>query len=119
MRTAQFVVGILLLIALEVMKVYFIMPFGAQRSETIDLAYLIHTNIIWFRLIGLLLIFFPIVYYFRFGKVKAKVAVGILLVAYGFVFYMFNFKMLADKMFLQPENLKVAAVHDNKVEKER
>lgn len=119
MRVAQFVLGIILLIAVEIAKVYFIMPFpGSQQNDTIDLAYFIHNNIIWFRIIGLLLIFFPVVYYFRFGNWKAKVAVGILVVAYGVVFYMFNFKFLADKMFLQPEQNVYASVSQNKISNE-
>lgn len=116
MRVAQFVIGIILLIVVEIAKVYFIMPFpGSQQNETIDLAYFIHNNIIWFRIIGLLLILFPSIYYLRYGQWKAKIAVGILLIAYGVVVYMFNFRFLADKMFLQPGMNVYAGVSDNKV----
>jgi hypothetical protein len=119
MRVAQFVIGIILLIAVEIAKVYFIMPFpGSQQSDTIDLAYFIHLNIIWIRIIGILLILYPVIYYFRFGTWKARVAIGILVVAYGVVFYMFNFKFLADKMFLQAERNVYATVSDNKVSEE-
>ncbi len=119
MRLAQFIVGIILLIAVEIAKVYFIMPFpGSQQSETIDLAYFIHTNILWIRIIGWLLVVFPTIYYLRYGKWKAKIAVGILVIAYVVVFYMFNFEFLADKMFLQPEQNVYATVSDNKVPKE-
>src|SRR5688572_26385145 len=101
MKPAQFIIGILILIGIEILKVYYIMPFpGSQRSESIDLAYFIHTNILWFRLIGWLLIIFPVIHYFRYGKLRAKIAISILIIAYGFVFYKFNFEFLADKMFL-------------------
>jgi hypothetical protein len=122
MRVAQFIIGIIgiiLLIAVEIAKVYFIMPFpGSQQSDTIDLAYFIHLNIIWIRIIGILLILFPVIYYFRFGAWKARLAIGILVLAYGVVFYMFNFKFLADKMFLQAEQNVYATVSDNKVSEE-
>lgn len=119
MRVAQFIIGIILLIAVEIARVYFIMPFpGSQESDTIELAYFIHLNIIWIRIIGWLLILFPVFYYFRFGTWKSRVAVGILLVAYAVVAYLFNFKFLADKMFLQPEQNVYASVSENKIPKE-
>ena len=110
---AQFTAGIVLLIALEVARVYFIMPFpGSQRAETIDLAYFLHTNILWFRLIGLLLILYPALYYLRQGSLRQKIATAVVLAVYGVVFYMFNFKFLADKMFYQPEQKIFAAAGD-------
>jgi len=113
MRIAQFTVGIILLIALEVARVYFIMPFpGSQRAATIDLAYYLHTNILWFRLIGWLLVLYPVLYYFRLGSLRQKVVTGVVLVAYGVVFFLFNFKFLADKMFYQPEQKIFAAAGD-------
>jgi hypothetical protein len=115
MRVAQFIIGIIILIAIEVGKVYFIMPFSSQQSDTVDLAYFIHLNIIWIRIIGILLIAYPVFYYFRFGNWKAKVAISVSLVAYVVVAYMFNFRFLADKMFLQPGNNVYASVPDNKV----
>lgn len=105
LKTVQFTSGILLLIALEVFKVYFIMPFpGSQRSETVDLAYFIHGNIFWFRTIGYLIILFPIIHFFTVGKSLSRILVSLAIVFYGVVFYFFNFKFLAEKMFYQPEN---------------
>ncbi|HEY0655404.1 MAG TPA: DUF3179 domain-containing (seleno)protein [Chryseosolibacter sp.] len=110
LKTVQFIIGMLLLIALEIFKVYFIMPFpGSQRSETVDLAYFIHGNIFWFRTIGYLIILFPIIHFFTVGKTPSRVLVSLSLVLYGVVFYFFNFKFLAEKMFYQPEN-KIFAV---------
>lgn len=116
MRVAQFTAGILLLIALEVFRVYFIMPFpGSQRAATIDFAYYLHTNILYFRLIGWLMILYPVLYYFRLGNLRQKIATGVLLMAYAVVFYLFNFKFLAEKMFYQPEQKVFAAAGENKV----
>jgi hypothetical protein len=94
-----------MLIALEILRVYFIMPFpGSQRGETVDIAYFLHTNIFYFRFIGWLIILFPAISFFWMGRTQAKVLAGLGLVVYLYVFYMFNFRFLADKMFYQPEH---------------
>jgi hypothetical protein len=115
-RTVQFTVGIVLLIALEILRVYFIMPFpGSQRSESIDLAYFIHTNIFYFRMVGWLIILFPMLYFFWMGRRRAKVLTAIGLAAYIFIFYLFNFRFLADKMFYQPRHKVFASASANKI----
>jgi hypothetical protein len=115
-RTILFMAGILLLIGIELLRVYFIMPFpGSQRSETIGLAYFLHSNIIYFRIIGLLLIVFPVWHYFRFGGWKAKWSIGIALAFFALVFYLFNFRFLADKMFYQPKHKIFADISSNKI----
>lgn len=120
LKVVQFVVGIVLLIALEVFKVYFIMPFpGSQRSETVDLAYFIHGNIFWFRTIGYLIILFPIIHFFTVGRTSSRALVAVALVVYGVVFYFFNFRFLAEKMFYQPVNKSFAQSIQNKVALDR
>lgn len=116
LRPVQFIFGLVLLIALEVFKVYFIMPFpGSQQSETVGLAYFIHTNIFWFRTIGLLIIMFPAIQFYMSGKAYAKILVTAGLVLYGVVFYFFNYKFLAEKMFYQPSTKKFAFASQSKV----
>jgi hypothetical protein len=103
LKVVQFVFALLLLIGMEVLRVYFIMPFpGSQATDSIDVAYFIHNNIVYFRWIGLLMIFYPIFYFLIYGKTSAKVAVGIGCIAYIYIFYLFNYKLVADKMFYQP-----------------
>jgi hypothetical protein len=115
-RTIQFLVGIILLIGIEILRVYFIMPFpGSQHSETIGLAYFLHHNIIYLRSAGLLLILFPVLHYFRYGGWKAKWGIGIALAFFVFVFYLFNFRFLADKMFYQPKYKIFADTTSNKI----
>lgn len=119
-KIVQFTFGILFLIALEVFKVYFIMPFpGSQRSETVDIAYFIHGNIFWFRTIGYLIILFPIIHFFTIGKTMSRVVASLALVFYGVVFYFFNFKFLAEKMFYQPVNKAFAVSSQSKVPMDR
>lgn len=97
--------GLIYLIALEILRVYFIMPFpGSQQSNTIDIAYFIDKNILWLRLIGIAITIVPLISILRNSKLWKKIIVVVVLVFYGVVFYMFNFKFLADKMFYQPKN---------------
>lgn len=116
LRLLLFLTGIILLIASEFLKVYFIMPFpGSQEDETIRLAYMLHNNIWWFRLAGLAIIALPAFAYFRSQKIwviwPTAVAIGLWL----FVVYLANFVMLADKIFVQPSMKILANVDANKV----
>ena len=57
MKRLLLLVGILLLFATEIFRVYFIMPFpGSQRSNSIDLAYFIDRNRLWLRIAGFILV---------------------------------------------------------------
>lgn len=99
------VLSILMLMAigLEILHVYFIMPFpGSQRSNTIDMAYFIDNNIGWMRIL-FILIMIPLIYLVVVRRNVWKSSILLLcLVAYAIVIYFFNFRFLADKMFLQP-----------------
>ncbi len=100
------IIGLIYLIALEIAKVYFIMPFpGSQKINSIDIAYFIHQNILWLRLLGFLMIIFPCIFYFQKGKKLQKIVLPISLIFYAVIFYSFNFHFLADKMFLRANNI--------------
>lgn len=104
-RALQFTVGIIILIAIEILRVYYIMPFpGSQRSETLDFAYFLHNNIWYFRAVGFLIILFPLFQYFLFGTKRTKWIVALTLTLYVIVYYLFNFRLAADTMFYQPEH---------------
>jgi hypothetical protein len=116
MKKPLLVLGILILFAAEILRVYFIMPFpGSQKANTIDLAYFIDKNIWYIRLIGVLLILAPLTSVFSKGKRWSKILLSVAFVLYGVVFYFFNFKFLADKMFYQPKNKMLVAAAENKV----
>ncbi|RRB00830.1 DUF3179 domain-containing (seleno)protein [Larkinella rosea] len=112
-----FIFGILLLTAAEIAKVYFIMPMpGSQEAETIDFAYWIHQNIWIIRVLGWLLIAYPVFKLLTEPKrVWRKASMLVLLAVYGTVFYLFNFKYLAEKMFYQPRNIVMLAVKNSKI----
>jgi hypothetical protein len=116
MKLFFLILGFLILLFVEIGRVYFIMPFpGSQKNETIDLAYFIHNNINYFRLLGFVLFLYPAIYFFRHGSQVVKITLAVVFGFYGVVFYMFNFRMMADKMFLQPESKVLLNVQDNKV----
>ncbi len=98
-------IGLIWLIAIEILRVYFIMPFpGSQKANTIDIAYFIDQHIWWLRLAGFTITVVPLISVLKNSKRWKKIVIVMVLIFYGFVFYQFNFKFLADKMFYQPKN---------------
>jgi len=108
--------GLLILFAAEILRVYFIMPFpGSQRSNTVTIAYFLEKYIFFIRLTALFMI--GVAVYHSFGKWKKwKSGLFILCMGvYGFLFYMVNYRFLADKMFYQPKNKVLAPAGGNQV----
>ncbi len=98
-----FYIGILLLIAFEILHVYFIMPFpGSQQMDSVGLAYFLHSYRWFFRILAGILILTGAKSVFS-GK-REWIPTLALLVTFGVV-YMFNFKMSADAMFKESEHL--------------
>ena len=105
MKGWLFAFGLLFMLAVEVLSVYFIMPFpGSQEANTIDIAYFIHKNIWLLRLIGFLIVVIPFFHILKYSRLWKKILMLCSLVVYCAVAYAFNFKFLADKMFYQPRN---------------
>ena len=120
MKHLQLVTGLLLLFAIEILRVYFIMPFpGSQQSDTISIAYWLGRNIIWLRIIALLLILFPVISLYKDGRPWAKVVVSLFLVLYAVIFFFFNFRFEADKMFYQPGQKTFSSAGENKIDGDR
>ncbi|MBC7827924.1 MAG: DUF3179 domain-containing protein [Chitinophagaceae bacterium] len=116
MKPLLLVTGLILLFAIEILRVYFIMPFpGSQQSDTISIAYWLGRNITWLRIIALLLVIFPAISIYRNGRTWAKVVVALFLVTYGVIFFFVNFRFEADKMFHQPEQKKFSSGSTNKI----
>jgi hypothetical protein len=107
--------GLIFLFALEILRVYFIMPFpGSQQHDTVGFAYFLDRNIVWLRLVGLALVIWPLLFYLRVGRARLRVTLILLVLVYGAVFYLFNFRFLADKMFYPPRVKAFAADSTNK-----
>lgn len=116
-RTMLLIAGFLILFTIEILRVYFIMPFpGSQKADTIQIAYFLNNNIWWFRILGLILILLPMIYIFRNSRWWKKIFLAFFVLIYATVFYFFNFKFLADKMFIQPTNKILATAADNKID---
>lgn len=93
------------------------MPFpGSQHADTINLAYFIGSNKWFLRIIGLLLIAYPLFRVFTTGKVWKKILLGLVMIFYGIVFYLFNFRYEADKMFYQPAHKNFASANTNTID---
>lgn len=116
MRALLFILGVLLLIIPEFLRVYYIMPFpGSQENvatdlRQVDMAYWLHTNIWWIRLVGLALVLEPFWHFMRKGSVWQRIGILVPSALCALVFYFFNFRFMADKMFYPPEQKWVAHV---------
>jgi hypothetical protein len=120
MQRLLLIFGILLLFATEILRVYFIMPFpGSQHANTIGLAYFIDRNRLYLRLLGLLLVITPLLHYLSKGKIWTKLGLSVVIILYAVVFYFFNFRFEADKMFYQPSTVRFADAATNKVAPEK
>lgn len=106
-----FYFGLLGLALFEIANVYFIMPMpGSQRMNSIDLAYFLYSWRWAFRIIFIIMIMVGSLDAFT---VKHKWLPILAIIPVVVVVYMFNFKMVADHMFLQPENLVFKNKMDN------
>jgi len=95
--------GLIGLALFEIMNVYFIMPMpGSQQRNAIYFAYFLYTWRWVFRIVFGLMILLGSIWAFRATR-KWIAAVALIVVVV--IAYMFNFRMSADHMFLQPANL--------------
>lgn len=116
MRFFFFFVGCILLLLIEILHVYFIMPFpGSQRLQTVEIAYFIESHINLFRIIGFIVIAYPAILMWKTGSAKLKVIVTGSFVLWLVVAYFFNFQFLADKMFYQPVNKLFLSAENSKI----
>src|SRR5918994_2035938 len=99
----MFYIGLLGLGLFEILRVYFIMPMpGSQQMESIDIAYFLHTYRWYLRVLFGIMIVLGCAQAFRVKRWWLQV---IPLVAVAYIVYTFNFEMVADHMFLQPQKL--------------
>src|SRR6478609_114929 len=109
-----FYIGILGVTLFEILNVYFIMPMpGSQRMNSLDLAYFLYSYRWFFRIIFALFIAIGATGTFKTTKYKWIPAVVLILPAV--TVYFFNFKMSADAMFKQPDNLIMKAKAENRM----
>ena len=137
MRLLLLITGILLLFATEILRVYFIMPFpGSQHANTIDLAYFIDSHRIGLRLLGAAIVASALFSIQNPARQHAtpqaagwglrrkrspwpKIALAFVAILYTIVFYFFNFRFEADKMFKQPGTKTFATAAANTISPDR
>ena len=137
MRIFLLITGIFLLFATEILRVYFIMPFpGSQHANTIDLAYFIDSHRIGLRLLGAVLVAWSLYSIQNPARLHAtpqaagwglrrkrspwpKIALAFVALLYAIIFYFFNFRFEADKMFKQPGTKTFATAAANIISPDR
>ena len=113
-----FYIGTVLWILFEIANVYFIMPMpGSQEMESISIAYILYSWRWILRCLFALMILAGIRHVWK-RKYEKWLSIIILLILLA-VIAMTNFKMAADRMFLQPHDLIMKNARDNKVEPDR
>lgn len=108
-----FYTGIAGITIFEILKVYFIMPMpGSQEMNSLDVAYFLHSYRWYFRILFVILIALgmPAAFRLRYRWIPALALAAAL-----YVIYTFNFEMLAEKMFRQPETLTFAGKETNQL----
>lgn len=110
------IVGFAILIGSEIGRVFFIMPFpGSQKLESIELAYWLHNNIGLLRVGGFFLIAYPVYSFLRSGTLITRLTLGVGIIFWLVMIYLFNFRFQADKMFYQPTEVVLKSRLDSKV----
>jgi hypothetical protein len=116
MKKVYIILGLLALIIFEFVRVYLIMPLpGSQQFNSIDIAYFLGTNKWFIRLVGYLFVIFLTVSIWMNIVKREKLFILFLATIYVGVFYMFSFKMEADKMFYQPTKVITASLLNNEI----
>ena len=111
------IIGMLLLLLTEILRVYFIMPFpGSQESNTIVWAFAIEKYKWLFRIAGLILVAAPAWRVFSSKRILPKILLSLIVLLYGIIFFFFNFRFEADKMFYQPTVKNFAGVSANTID---
>jgi len=119
-NTIRLIIGCSILFVTEILRVYLIMPFpGSQQANTITLAwYLDHYH--WYLFfLGIILICYPIYLIIRYGRTPARIGITLTIALFAVVFYFFNFRFEADKMFYQPSTIRFADAATNKVPEDK
>lgn len=113
-------IALLLLFCAEILRVYFLMPFpGSQVGNTVSYAYWLDQSIVWIRVLALLLACFALLAAFKNGRTWTKILLPLILVSYGFLFFAFNFRLQADKIFYPPVNKSFASASDSDMDKSK
>jgi hypothetical protein len=111
-----FTIGALLLFTTEILRVYLIMPFpGSQQRDTVGLAWLIDHYRFLLRAFGLTLVAITLFRVWRKSNTGGRIVMSTIIALYCVIFYFFNFRFEADKMFYQPGHKAFAQAAGNTI----
>ena len=115
-ETIRLIIGFTILFVTEILRVYLIMPFpGSQQANTITLAWFLDHYHWYLVFLGYLLVSYPVYWIIRYGRNRARIGITLTLALFAVIFYFFNFRFEADKMFYQPSTIRFADAANNKV----
>ena len=115
-----FSAALLLLFSAEILRVYWMMPFpGSQVSNTVSYAYAIDRSIGYIRIFVGVLTYWALIGVYKRGRAWEKIVLPLVLVAYAFVFFAFNFRFPADKIFYQPVNKTFSTASDTSMDRSK
>ncbi|MBL7700133.1 MAG: DUF3179 domain-containing protein [Chitinophagaceae bacterium] len=112
-------VCLLILIFAEIFRVYLVMPYpGSQVKNTILFAHWLNVNITWIRILSGAVLLGIIFSLFAKGQAWEKLILSVTVISYGAVFYLFNYKLAADKIFYQP-NINVNSYANDSLDRSK
>ncbi|MBT1706149.1 hypothetical protein [Chryseosolibacter indicus] len=83
LRSIQFITGLVILLACEILPFYFLSPSSDRQQNVISqTAYFISNNIFYFRTIGILILIFPAIHFFWFGSKTSKWLISLAIITY-------------------------------------
>ncbi|MDO1445008.1 DUF3179 domain-containing (seleno)protein [Rhodocytophaga aerolata] len=114
--TSLFWAGIFLLLVPGLLHAYLLMPFpGSQDLEAITFVYYLEKIVLPLRIIGFLLVLWPLWHAFAKGRLSEKITKGgMVLVCLG-VFYFSDHLYRAERMFEEPQIIRFASSQSNQV----
>lgn len=111
-----FTIALLVLLAAEVLRVYWIMPMpGSQQGDTLGAAYALHRWILAVRILAGAAVIWAAARLLARGRWPARVFCVLALALTAFVIYQTNGPMSADVMFRQPTSLTFATMGNGAV----
>jgi len=113
-------IALFLLFSTEILRVYLLMPFpGSQDSNTVSYAYWLDQSIVWIRILALAVATVALLAAFKNGRTRTKILLPLILISYGVLFFAFNFRLQADKIFYQPVNKSFTFAGDSDLDKSK
>jgi hypothetical protein len=111
-----FWVGVFLLLIPGLLHAYLLMPFpGSQDLEAITFVYYLEKVVLPLRIIGFLLVLWPLWHTFTKSGIREKIIRGLAVMVCLGVFYFSDYLYQAERMFEEPQVIRFASSQSNQV----